>query len=211
MLVFDFDGVIADSLALCTAACRFASDRQNGPSIASYNPFETLNPVTFEALGETLGLAPDIFAKDVAHYVTIQSEPTSIFLGIPEMLMVLSKGAAITVLSATATSVIERFTNHHGISDAIHQIIGGDQPGGKPEKLSRLVSSCHDEPNVMIGDSISDVVAAQHADIPCIGVAWGWQPADRLSAAGAEAVAQRPDHLQDLLTPYLAKTGKTVL
>ena len=66
VLAFDFDGVIADSLGLCTAACRTVAADMGWPGRLPDNPFGELEPVTFEALAETCGLDPHAFAAGVA-------------------------------------------------------------------------------------------------------------------------------------------------
>lgn len=59
MIIFGFDGVIADLLSLCRDGCQFVAGEQGKHRPLADNPFLDLNPVTFEALGEKLGLNGD--------------------------------------------------------------------------------------------------------------------------------------------------------
>ena len=52
---------------------------------------------------------------------------------------------------------------------------------------------------VMIGDTSFDMAMARAAGVRAIGVAWGYHTPAELIEAGAEAVAQTPQHLGDLL------------
>ena len=52
---------------------------------------------------------------------------------------------------------------------------------------------------VMIGDTSYDMAMARSAGVRAIGVAWGYHAAEELLAAGAEAVAQCPQELWEML------------
>jgi phosphoglycolate phosphatase len=52
---------------------------------------------------------------------------------------------------------------------------------------------------VMIGDTSFDMAMARAAGVRAIGVAWGYHTAGELREAGADAVAEDPAHLQELL------------
>ncbi len=52
---------------------------------------------------------------------------------------------------------------------------------------------------VMIGDTVYDIEMAHAAGARAIGVAWGYHHPDELLAAGAEAVAETPEHLGEML------------
>jgi phosphoglycolate phosphatase len=51
----------------------------------------------------------------------------------------------------------------------------------------------------MIGDTSFDMAMARAAGVRAIGVAWGYHTAGELLEAGADAVAEDPAHLQELL------------
>ncbi len=55
------------------------------------------------------------------------------------------------------------------------------------------------EHTVMIGDTAYDMEMARNAGVRAIGVAWGYHAPDELYAAGADDVADDPDHLEELL------------
>jgi Predicted phosphatases len=52
---------------------------------------------------------------------------------------------------------------------------------------------------VMIGDTVYDIEMARSAGTRAIGVAWGYHAPHELLAAGAEAVAETPAHLGEML------------
>jgi phosphoglycolate phosphatase len=52
---------------------------------------------------------------------------------------------------------------------------------------------------VMIGDTAFDMAMAQAAGCRALGVAWGYHAPQELLDAGAEAVAETPAELEDLI------------
>jgi phosphoglycolate phosphatase len=73
----------------------------------------------------------------------------------------------------------------------------------KGERLAQAIrewggsTNCHGMQAVMVGDRASDVAAARHAGVPCIGCAYGY--CDPGELAGADAVVQNVDELYNLL------------
>jgi len=55
------------------------------------------------------------------------------------------------------------------------------------------------ETTVMIGDTSYDMLMARAAGTRALGVAWGYHPADELTAAGAHAVADTVRSLPALM------------
>jgi phosphoglycolate phosphatase len=52
---------------------------------------------------------------------------------------------------------------------------------------------------VMIGDTAFDMAMARAAGCRALGVAWGYHAPEEMIAAGAEAVAQTPAELEELI------------
>ena len=50
---------------------------------------------------------------------------------------------------------------------------------------------------IYVGDSDVDVLTASNAGVPCLSVLWGFRGEAELTAAGADALAAKPE---DILT-----------
>lgn len=182
MYCFDFDGVIADSHAICLAACDFACRAQGG-DLGQSDPFAALDPLTFEAVAQERGLEPARFARDVSEFVAGYDEVSPLIPGMADTLRTLSETGPLTIISATHSSVLQRFLKAHGLSDCFDHVIGGDAGQPKADILMQLATATGRRPVVMVGDAISDIRAAHAANLPCIAVSWGWQPAEMLTEA----------------------------
>lgn len=199
MLVFDFDGVIADSLATCTQACSHSAIKFGHKSPLPDNPFANLNQVSFEGLAGKLGLAPAEFATETCRYLEQKNDISPMFAGMGGVLQRLSVGHSICILSASPWKTIDRFLQFHGCSKYISQIISRDIPGGKREKLMKLQREAAGQISCMIGDGTSDIAAAKEAHVFSIGVTWGWQEADMLRRAGADFIVDTPVQIENCL------------
>ena len=51
----------------------------------------------------------------------------------------------------------------------------------------------------MIGDTSFDMLMAKAAGVFAIGVGWGYQSVEEIVEAGADAIAEHPDQLAQLL------------
>lgn len=182
MYCFDFDGVIADSHAICLAACDYACRAQGG-ALGDSDPFAALDPLTFEAVALERGLEPARFAQDVSDFVANHEQVSPLIPGMSDVLRTLAATGSLAIISATHSSVLRRFLGAHGLSDCFDHVIGGDAGQPKADILMQLDATTGHRPVVMVGDAISDIRAAQAADLPCIAVAWGWQPTEMLTDA----------------------------
>ncbi|MGF1700222.1 HAD family hydrolase [Photobacterium makurazakiensis] len=209
MFIFDFDGVIADTLSLYQQVCQQAATARGYQAQLASNPFATLDPVTFEALGETLGIDGHQYAKDVAIRMTASTQIPALFPQAKEVLEQLSREMPLVVLSASHTEVLNRILSHHGIAHCFTSVIGGDKPGSKADKLVAIKAQ-HNCFMVMVGDGVSDIDAAKAAGIPSVAVNWGWQSADILQQRKPNYQIQTPEQLLPIAAEFLqfAQQGK---
>lgn len=202
MIFFDFDGVIGDTLILTRRACRFALLEQypQSEAIIAENPFDGLDLVTFEALGETLACDPHQFTRDLTGYIAAQ-DPPALFDGMAGVIHDLAQRDMLWLMSANSEIVLRRTMRANGLEDAFSGIASGDLAGSKASKMQAILAG-NTAGAVMVGDAVSDVTAAEQAGIPAICVSWGWHSAERLRRAGAAAIADTPVHLGALLAEF---------
>ncbi|UPR54089.1 HAD family hydrolase [Vibrio cyclitrophicus] len=198
MIVFDFDGVICDSLEVCRNACQYAVGKQHSPILIETNPFRYLDPVTFETLASELGLNEPQFARDVGEFVSNNSTKTTFFYGIDAVVQQLSQSHRLFIVSASNSEAVRLQLVRHGLDSYFEDILGGDRPGSKSEKILELKRT-HSTPAIMIGDCISDIKAAHESSSLSIAVTWGWQSQSYLEQAKPTAVAQNVSALTSIV------------
>ena len=110
-------------------------------------------------------------------------------------------------LLAVATGKSDRGLRHclesHGIRARFVSLQTADRHPSKPHPamLETAMAEAGALPadTVMVGDTVFDIEMGRAAGARAIGVAWGYHDPAELLAAGAEAVAETPQHLGEML------------
>ncbi|MFZ9395254.1 MAG: HAD-IA family hydrolase [Erythrobacter sp.] len=108
---------------------------------------------------------------------------------------------------AVATGKSDRGLNacleRHGLSDLFTSLQTSDRHPSKPHtamlEAALFEAGVGPQQAVMIGDTTFDIMMACDAGVRALGVAWGYHSPHELRRAGAEAVAQHPAELEQLL------------
>ena len=197
LLMFDFDGVIVDSL---DEQCRAytATMRARGlPHLASREQFLAFTEDNwFAALADAGVPAATVTAVEDAIAAT-PSPP--LFDGIAPVLEELARTNAVLVISSSRTSVISRVLREHGVRGPC-EVLGGDAEPSKVHKI-REARARHGGalPAWYVGDTVGDIREARAAGVGTIGAAWGWHGQERLRRADPDRMALTPAHLLQLV------------
>lgn len=213
-VVFDFDGVIADS-ALAIGRCVDHALRVTGRPTCPPDRMATLIgpplPVVFRSI-----VGPDASLADIDALVTHYREryresslvETRTFPGAAEAVREIATVAPLAIATTKplrfAAPILERL----GLADAFVAIEGpgdGDDLETKGQTLERALHRLGNPAKaVMIGDRASDVIAAREHGAFAVGVRWGYGGADELLHAGADVLVEAPDRLASAVIALLA-------
>ena len=84
-----------------------------------------------------------------------------------------------------------------------HAVYGVDSHGSKAQKISmarnQLLENRKEESVFMVGDSLSDVLAAKEASVISIAVTWGHQSLENLLRGNPDYVVSSPHHLIEII------------
>ena len=200
MLVFDFDGTLADSLSVML-------DIYNKEIAPKWD----LKPITSEdwhMLRQTsitkgmryIGVKPYQLARlltDGRRLVKARSHDIKLFPGVVELVKQLVKdGHTLYALSTNDQALIREVFATAGIAKDI-EVLKSPRVFGKANSLRRLLKQTHANPlqSWMIGDEVRDMVAAKRVGMNGLAVTWGFQPEVTLAALQPTAIAHE---LQDI-------------
>lgn len=202
LFVFDFDGVLADSSALCLDLLRRVQAERSGPPLPD-DLWDRLDDISFPAMVAYLGV-PEAerraaLGRLVAE-ITGDAYRPALFAGIDAVLRGLASEGRVAILSASPLAVIEATLERAGVADAVDAIRDGGDPASKAAKLPGLLAEFDVAARraVMIGDAVSDVHAGQANGMGTAAVTWGWQSRARLEAARPDWLLTRVDELRTL-------------
>jgi pyrophosphatase PpaX len=201
-MVFDVDGTLADTLALCLAAYRHAFTLHGHPDLDDAQISALFGPNDEGIIRNVVGDAWEACYDDFYAYYTSEHEArTAPVPGVRELLAALARRSVrLTVLTgkgdATARHSLERLDLIDFFDDVV---CGSPERAVKDKRLAQMAKTA-DVPRAQIAyiaDQPADMFAARKAGVVPIGAAWAaGSSTAALRAAGAAFVALQP---QDLL------------
>lgn len=212
LAVFDCDGTLVDGQApVCDAMeAAFAAagipppDRHDVRHIVGLSLPVAIRQLAAEASDVQIAHAVEAYKAGfrLAREHGMVAEP--LFEGIVPLLDRLgASGWALAVATGKSNRGLHLCLTEHGLLDRFASLQGADHHPSKPHPamLYLAMEEALAEPadTVMIGDTVYDIEMGLAAGTRAIGVAWGYHPVAALLDAGAEAVAQTPEELGDML------------
>ena len=196
LIMFDFDGVIADSLDAQSRAFVETMTVRGLHGLATRAQFLDFTEANwFAALAEA-GVPADVVAE-VEDAIGAVPSP-DLF---PDMAAVIERLAAanpVVVITSSRTAVVEGILAERGVR-GVADVIGGDQEESKTRKIRSARSRFGESLTAWyVCDTVGDVVEAREAGAHTVGVAWGWHGEQRLLHAAPDLIAQTPGDLLDL-------------
>jgi phosphoglycolate phosphatase len=214
LIVFDCDGTLIDSQHLIVQAMSQTFAAADLPPPGRADILRTARLSIPEAL---LLLAPDQYPdarNELARIyrercIALRRQPNTeepMFEGAAPLLFSLAERANVLLGIATGKSNrgVERFIQQNGLHGMFATIQTADCAPSKPHPAMLLQAMAETgttpESTVMIGDTSYDMIMAACADVPAIGVSWGYHTAADLKRSGAKAVVNSFAALDVLLS-----------
>jgi len=212
LAVFDCDGTLSDGQA---AICAAMAEGFAEAGLAPPDPHQVRRIVGLSLPGAVAKLAPgetpEAHARVVAAYkqaffsareAGMVSEP--LFAGMADLLARLhGSGWKLGVATGKSDRGLTGCLTMHGVFDLFVTLQTADRHPSKPHpsmiEAAMAEADALPADTVMIGDTIYDIEMGRAAGARAIGVAWGYHDPAELLAAGAEAVAETPEHLGEML------------
>jgi len=204
LILFDFDGVLADTLGDLLQFGQQACDALGVEHVATRADLDALEVMSFATYGLQMGVPEalvDEFVRLCIDKFNRQAPPPAMFDGLGEVVRQLSAGHVIAVVTGNDSRAVNAFLAAHGLEGYVRAVFGLDAPGSKVEKIerARALFAARGEAVWMVGDSASDIRAAKEARVKSIAVSWGHQGADRLARAEPDHLVHSPGELLALI------------
>ncbi len=201
VLIFDYDGVLVDSLELFMKHFIFACKKEGFNNVSSKKDFLKLfEKNMYESMFE-LGMSKKNILN-IVYYMRDQllknQDKLDVFPGIKETLESLSKNNILVIVTSNDTRVVESFIKSHEI-DFFDEIVGSDKEASKIAKIKKIKTLFDGDNFFYIGDTTGDILEGKRAGVKTIGVSWGWHSKNKLKKADPDFLIDNPDELINLL------------
>ena len=190
LLIFDWDGTLADSIGRIVTAMKVAAQR----SQRSECDDEAIKGIIGLGLPEAiLTLYPDMSAEQVIAfrqhyadvYIAMDAQPSPLFAGVMESLEAFrAQGYRLAVATGKARRGLDRVLKAHGWEQFFDVTRAADETASKPDPLmlNQILAHCDVRPEqaLMVGDASFDLLMARNAGIDSVAVSYGAQSIERL-------------------------------
>ncbi|HEY0288997.1 MAG TPA: HAD-IA family hydrolase [Pseudomonas sp.] len=192
LLIFDWDGTLADSIGRIVDAMRDAAVLSNRPVRDDL----AIKGIIGLGLPEAIRtLYPDISSNDLIdfrqryadRYMALDAEPSQLFDDVHASLEHFrAQGYRMAVATGKARRGLDRVLKAHGWLDYFDITRAADETASKPDPLMlhEILTHCGVKPEkaLMIGDSSFDLLMARNAGMDSVAVGYGAQELDSLRA-----------------------------
>lgn len=200
LVIFDVDGTLVDSQDFIVEAQRRAFESLGLPARSREKALSVVGlslVEAFDALTDGQGPAEALAQAYRDAWTKMLSEPSydmPLYAGAAECVSVLARRDDTLLAMATGKSRrgVERLLAKRCWANHFASVQTADDHPSKP--APDMILACMAETGigradtVMIGDTSYDMEMARAAGVRGLGVAWGYHPAQELTAAGAERV-----------------------
>ena len=202
LVMFDFDGVIVDSLEVF---CRIVPPilvEHGFPQLATREQIIAFDDGNwFESLASAnvpMNVARRIEDALASAAASDDSRPAP-FEGVREVVERLALRHVVVVITSSHSALVEEFLQRNALR-GVRGILGSDNDTSKVHKIVAARRRYGDELDPWyVGDTVGDIVEGKTAGVGTIGAAWGWHSVGRLRSASPDYIAHTPKDLLALL------------
>jgi phosphoglycolate phosphatase len=200
VIIFDFDGTIADSLdVLVNISNRLAV--QFGYKQTSLTELAQIQNLTSREIIKQSGISifkVPFLVKKVKAELSSEIKTLSLFPGMKEALTELHQlGNKLVIISSNSKSNIVAFLEHNDLADKFYYIYSGSTIFGKDKVINKFLrqENIDTKDAIYVGDETRDIESAKKSQIIAIAVSWGFNTKEVLAKQNPDYLVERPAEL----------------
>lgn len=197
LLLFDYDGVIADSLGVIlpefSRACAELGLTKHNPEEFFLKLYDA-NPV-IQMIKHGFPLRKmRAMAKEYAPKIEEVHQRIKPFPGIPETINRLGEKHPLFIITSNSSELVRKFTETYGL-DRVQGIMGVEEHISKVKKIRAARRLYPKHCPYYICDTKGDLIEARRARAVPVAVGWGWHDKERLDQGKPEFFVETQEHL----------------
>jgi phosphoglycolate phosphatase-like HAD superfamily hydrolase len=142
IIIFDFDGVLADSLEMMLRYSAQICEELGHPCQPTPSDLEVLENMSFDELGRRLGI-PD---ENIAEYTrrvfglfASGDELPGIFDGMRDVVESLTSKYRLALVTGNTLGVVQDFLSRYGLSEYVDEVISVEDAGTRADKIKKII------------------------------------------------------------------------
>jgi phosphoglycolate phosphatase-like HAD superfamily hydrolase len=203
-VIFDVDGTLLDTNYLHVTAW-WEAFRERGHDVACADIHRAIGLSSDDLITRVLGRPDPSVSAAHSRYIAPCLGRMRPLAGAPDLLRDTARRGLNVVLATSAKDEeLDLMLDALGARDVLDTVVSSgdvDQAKPHPEIVQKALEESGTDPGraVMVGDTVWDVLAAQRAGLPCVGLLSGGISEGELRGAGAAETYPGPAALLDKL------------
>ncbi len=198
LFLFDFDGVLVDSLDLYAEVVTRCLERIGTPIVKSKEDYLALFDGNFYESMAQRGVDLARYAEAARELLPrIDYDAMKPYDGLIPVLAALAQDHVLAVISSNGYRTIRTMLERFGFAPYFREIFGADFLLSKKDKIAHVLEKygIPRERAFYIGDTAGDIGEARAAGVGSVAVTWGWHSRERLAAAHPDFLVDTPEGL----------------
>ncbi|OGP67526.1 MAG: hypothetical protein A2W27_02360 [Deltaproteobacteria bacterium RBG_16_44_11] len=201
LFLFDFDGVLVDSLDVYEKTVTDCLIKINQPLTRGREEFLELFEGNFYESLVKKGVDLDAFLKasvDILAQVNFKDiKPMD---AVVPVVRELQKNHCLIVVSSNDSASIKEALELFHYDGYFREILGSDFMFSKKEKIIYATKKYQVRPRNIyyIGDTTGDIKEGREAGVKTVGITWGWHSKEKMAAAKPDYLFDAPQELLQL-------------
>lgn len=204
LFLFDFDGVLVDSLGVYARTIQWCLERIGMPIVKNEEDYLALFDDNFYQALQDRGVDLEAFVKALEvytdqaggdYYGDVRPYPF-----MPPILAALRRDHILGIISSNSNTAIEQIFAHHAYDGCFQAILGADFALSKSAKILHALERFQVERRhaYYIGDTAGDIKEGRLAGVITVAVTWGWHTREKLAALNPDYLIDAPEDLLSL-------------
>jgi phosphoglycolate phosphatase len=205
VIIFDFDGTIADSFGTFVAITNRLAIEYGFPTLGpeEVQHFRSLSSREIIRQAKVPRIRLPFFLRRFRREFNSEVCNLQPIAGMKEALLALKhRGDRLGIVSSNSEENVRSFLKTQGL-EALFDFVGGGLPlFGKEKILRQIIRKNHLNPArvIYVGDETRDVEAARKTEIKVIAVGWGFNTSQALARHQPDFLIQHPNQLVEVLS-----------
>ena len=201
LFLFDFDGVLVESLDIYEKAVGLSLTRMNKPLTRGREDFlELFDGNFYESLakrGVDLKKFMEISGDLLVQIDYKEMQPVTAMIAVVAQLQ---KNNILLVISSNHSKTIQIALEQFKFNGYFQEVLGSDFLLSKKEKMLYAIKKYQIAPEDIyyIGDTTGDIAEGRAAGVKTVGVTWGWHSKEKMAQAKPDYLFNQPQELLQL-------------
>ena len=198
LFLFDFDGVVVDSLELYEKTVNLCLKKIGSPIIRGHTDFLALFEENFYDAIRKKGVNVIEFIKMSASIApTLDYTRVSPYYDLAPVLEKLKNNNFLVIVSSNSNYAINLMLAKYKFDHYFQDVLGYELTFSKSEKIILSMNKLKVEKGetYYIGDTTGDIKEAKEAKVKTVAVTWGWHSREKLESISPDYIIDTPAEL----------------